>query len=198
MANQLGTDEDNTALPNMRAEMLLAVLSDDEAYPWLADEAADSFGDRAEAAGQTLEISDEEAEAGWQGLSATLTAAWSDAGVVASLMQKFAGKLPGDMISLIGEKAQQLVGSGEAASQSVLEQMMACVQDVLSHVADDDLRVMGRPMAMAMRGNSADEFVEATIQSVRSAEWAALSPIEQARLGLAAARYAIAQAEGQG
>ena len=54
---------------------------------------------------------------------------------------------------------------------------------------------MARPMAFAMRGSSADEFVEATIQSVRQDDWDALSPIEQARLSLAAARYAISQTE---
>lgn len=182
----------------VQAELLQSVL-ETEAYPWLADETAENYGAEVEAAGLVLEISDDEAAKGWQGFSAQLAQLFGqgeyEADVVAQLRQKFANRLPTEIITRIGEKAQQIVSTGEKASQTVLEQMLACVQDILSYVADDDLRVIGRPMATAMRGSSADEFLDVTIQSVRVAEWAALSPIEQARLGLAAARYAISQAE---
>jgi hypothetical protein len=197
-------DTDNAALSKLQTELLQAVL-ETEAYPWLADEMAQPYSAHTEAAGEMLEISDEEATQGWQSLSAQLDQRFALMGNGASLserlQQKFAERLPADMLARIGEKAQQLVSGGESVGQSVgqsvLEQMMACVQDVLSYIADEDLRVMARPMAMAMRGNSADEFVDATIKSVRTDDWAALSPIEQARLGLAAARYAISQAENQ-
>lgn len=185
-----------TALRNAQAELLQSVL-ETEAYPWLVNETAANYSDEAEASGQALEISDDEAVKGWEALSTQLNLTWGDAGVVGQLRQKFADRLPIEMIAQIGERAQQMVSSGEAASQNVLEQMLACVQDVLSYVAEDDLRVIGRPMATAMRGSSADELLDVTIKSVRAAEWEALSPIEQARLGLAAARYAISQAESQ-
>lgn len=185
-----------TALCAAQAELLQAVL-ETEAYPWLANETAKNYSDGAEAAGQALEISDDEVAKGWEALSMQLNVMWGDTGIVAQLKQKFANRLPAEMIAQIGERAQQIVSSGKAASQNVLEQMLACVQDVLSYVAEDDLRVIGRPMATAMRGSSADELLEVTIKSVRAAEWKALSPIEQARLGLAAARYAISQAESQ-
>ncbi len=190
-------DKDDAALPAAQAELLQSVL-EPEAYPWLADKTAAAYGVQAEAAGQALEISDDEAIKGWQGLSTQLSQMFSQGerdGVVAQLKQKFADRLPVEMIARIGERAQQVVSSGEAAGQNALEQMLACVQDVLSYVAEDDLRVIGRPMATAMRGSSADELLDVTIKSVRAAEWEALSPIEQARLGLAAARYAISQAE---
>ena len=183
-----------TALSTAQAELLHSVL-ETEAYPWLVDKTAEHYSAEAEAAGQALEISDDEVAKGWEGLSTQLNAIWEDASVVAQLKQKFADRLPTAMLAQIGERAQQIVSSSEAASQSVLEQMLACVQDVLSYVAQDDLRVIGRPMATAMRGSSADELLNVTIKSVRAAEWGALSPIEQARLGLAAARYAISQAE---
>ena len=92
---------------------------------------------------------------------------------------------------MIAEKAQQMARS----SEPMVRQMIGCVQDGLNSVAEADLQVMARPMAFAMRGSSADEFVEATIKSVRQAEWEDLSPIEQSKLSLAAARYAIAQAD---
>jgi hypothetical protein len=201
------TDKSNAAMSKLQTELLQAVL-ETETYPWLVDEMAQPYSAQTEAAGETLEISDEEATQGWQALSAQLDQQFARVGQLVNsaslserLQQKFATRLPAEMLARIGEKAQQLFSGGESVgqlvSQSVLEQMMACVQDVLSYVADEDLRVMARPMAMAMRGNSADEFVDATIKSVRTDDWAALSPIEQARLGLAAARYALSQAENQ-
>ena len=154
-------------------------------------------------AGDVLEFSDEEAAAGWQGLSAQLNQIWQSQeagqsvsqsiGVVALLEQKFAGRLPSDLLATIAQKAQQAIKSG----QPMVDQLIACVQENLSNLAEADLQVMARPMAFAMRGTSADEFVEATIASTRQAEWEALSAIEQARLSLAAARYAISQADSE-
>ncbi len=215
MVNQSTFNEDNDAggkdnpeLSAAQIELLQAVLTP-EVYPWLADKTAQYDDAQAEVAGQALEISDEEAAQGWQKLSAQISQrlsqqfdlaenlAGSDTSLATLLKQKFAERLPAEMIARIGEKAQQLASQREKVAQNVLEQMVACVQDVLSYVAEDDLRVIARPMAMAMRGNSADEFVDVTIKSVRTADWEALSPIEQARLGLAAARYAISQTENQ-
>jgi hypothetical protein len=197
------TDKHNAALSKLQTELLQAVL-ETETYPWLADEMAQPYSAQTEAAGEALEISEEEATQGWQALSAQLDQQFArsrqlvnSASLSERLQQKFATRLPADMLARIGEKAQQVVSKSESAGQTVLEQMMACVQEVLSYVADEDLRVMARPMALAMRGNSADEFVDATIKSVRTDDWAALSPIEQARLGLAAARYALSQVENQ-
>ncbi|MEN8447657.1 MAG: hypothetical protein ABG776_21880, partial [Cyanobacteria bacterium J06555_13] len=84
---------------------------------------------------------------------------------------------------------------GQASGQTILDQMVMCVQDVMGTMAAADLQVFGRPMALAMRSTSSDEILEATIQSIRSVEWEALSPIEQAKLSLAVARYAISEAE---
>lgn len=195
-------------MSSAQAELLQTVL-ESEPYPWLpSGQASEKAGDAdpLEAAGQALEMSDEEAAVGWQGLSAQLNQMWGasqtasqTAGQKASeavslsavLQEKFANRLPSAMIALIGEKAQQFARSGEP----MVAQMIGCVKDGLANIAEADLQVMARPMAMAMRGNSSDEFVEATIQSIRVAEWETLSPIEQAKLSLAAARYAIAQTE---
>ncbi len=179
-------DQDR-AISAAQAELLQTVL-DADCYPWLSAEMAVDYAARAEAAGQVLEISEAEAAQGWQGLSQQLTQVWGD-GIIAQLQQKFANRLSPAMIAQIGEKAQQVVRSG----QPMMAQMLACVRDQLTYVAESDLQVMARPMALAMRGNSAEEFVEATIRSVRSAEWDSLTPPEQARLSLAAARYAIAR-----
>ena len=175
------------------AELLQAVL-DSNCYPWLTGEAVDDEAQVA-AAGQQLEISDSEAAQGWQRLSQQLNVIWGTDKAPSLLQQKFAGRLPAAMIAHITEKAQQVAQRAQAAGSSRVSQMVFCVQDMLANIGEADLQVMARPMALAMRGSSSEEFVEAAVQSVRVADWDDLSPIEQARLSLAAARYAIAQAE---
>lgn len=189
-------DKDNSALPMAKAELLQSVL-EEETYPWLADGTSAAYEVHIEDAGQALEISDEEAATGWQGLSAQLDQMFgqTESRLSQQLKERFAGRLPAEMMVQIGDRAQQLASEAKASGQSVLDQMVACVQAVMTQMAEDDLRVMGRPMAMVMRGNSTDEFVTATMKSVRMVEWEMLSEIEQARLSLAAARYAISQVE---
>ncbi|MFK8182905.1 MAG: hypothetical protein AB8B99_05980 [Phormidesmis sp.] len=184
-----GSGSDAATPNNAEAELLHSVLVSD-AYPWTID-VADEYAAAAEAAGQALEISDEDASQGWQRLSMQLNQMWSGEAEVQSsdLFQTFAGRLSVEMLTRIAEKAKQVSVSGE----SMVTQMVACAQEVLSGIADTDLQVMARPMAMAMRGRSSDEIVDVTIKSVRAAEWDALSPIEQAKLSLAAARYALAE-----
>ena len=192
--------KDNSALPMAQAELLHAVL-DAEPYPWLADETPTAYDEQADAAGQALEVSDEEATAGWQSLSMQLDQMFDsqvsqvDNGLSQQLKKKFAGRLPVEIIAQIGDRAQQLANETKSTGQSILDQMVVCVQGVMAQMAKEDLQVMGRPMAMVMRGNSTDDFVTATMKSVRMVEWEMLSEIEQARLSLAAARYAISQIE---
>ena len=201
MVNSSSFYGDNDTLEDVsatEAELLQAVLDTEQSTPWLAPEVAEDYSDRTMAAGAALEVSEKEATSGWQALSAQLNQIWASTevaeagaaetvGAIALLQQKFASRLPSDLITMIGQKAQQVARSG----QPMVEQMVSCVQDGFANLATADLQVMARPMAFAMRGSSADEFVEATIQAIRKTEWEALSPIEQARLSLAAARYAI-------
>ncbi|MEL7142593.1 MAG: hypothetical protein AAFY33_18195 [Cyanobacteria bacterium J06643_4] len=185
-------DMDNTESA-IKAALLQSVLDTEQSAPWLAAQSTDEYDAQVSTAGEALEFSDEEVSQGWQTLSAQLNQLWGgqSVGVVALLQQKFAGRMPSDLLAMIGEKAQQVAQSG----QPMLDQLITCVQDGFDNMAAADLKVMARPMAFAMRGSSADEFVEATVQSIRKEDWTALSPIEQARLSLAAARYAISQSE---
>ncbi|MEL6815770.1 MAG: hypothetical protein AAFP03_13300 [Cyanobacteria bacterium J06598_3] len=187
-------NQDSSVTSSAQAELLQTVL-ESEQYPWLpnTDGGTDQI-DPLEAAG--FEISDEGAQQGWNKLSAQLNQMWGEqAPSHAALMEKFAGRLPVAIIETIGSKAQQLASDSQSSGQTMLDQMVTCVQDVMSTMAAADLQVFGRPMALAMRSTSSDEILEATIQSIRSVAWDALSPIEQAKLSLAVARYAIAEAE---
>jgi len=82
-----------------------------------------------------------------------------------------------------------------AANALLVDRLVACVQEILPTWADDDLYVLARPLAYAMRSDDAP--VTAVIDAVRSADWADLSEIEQARLSLALARYTLDQLEAE-
>ncbi|MBT9315095.1 hypothetical protein [Leptothoe spongobia] len=167
-------------------EMLQSILSPQQSYPWAPADASDYFNE-ATAAGDELAFSEEEATLGWQALSVQLNTLWGESttSVQIALAQRFARRLSQDMIDQITAKANQVVSTG----RPLAEQLIACVRDTLTGWDEADLQVMARPLAHAMRGQ--EEILDATIDSVRNIEWAELSPMEQARISLAAARWAI-------
>ncbi|XHX76623.1 MAG: hypothetical protein RBJ76_19600 [Stenomitos frigidus ULC029] len=116
---------------------------------------------------------------------------WSNATLQETLIQRFATRIPQTLLTAIATRAQQVLSS----SVSLADQLVQCVQEALPHLAEDDLHVLARPLAYAMRGN--DSPIESTLERVRSVEWDALSDVEQARLSLAIARYAIAELEAK-
>ena len=169
--------------------MLQRLLDATGDYPWQpSDPAAWSYWQTAETAGAALDISEAEAAQGWQVLSQQLDQQWaSQTSLPERLEQKFAGRLSPALAQQISDRAPELAASG----RPLVDQIIACVRELLSSWAEADLRVMARPLAYAMRDGSQNEILEMTIRSVRQAQWADLSSMEQARLGLAAARYAL-------
>ena len=188
MANHNNSSQQDLSAENRaQQEMLQSVLSAQHPYPWSPGEAAEYF-DQAVTSGDELALSDEEAHLGWQALSAQLDTLWNaspDTSVQVSLAQRFARRLSQDVIAQITTKAAQVVATG----RPLTEQLIACVRDTLTGWDETDLQVMARPLAHAMRGQ--EEILDATINSVRDIEWADLSPMEQARISLAAARWAV-------
>ncbi len=104
-------------------------------------------------------------------------------------MQKFALRMPENLLAAIAQQAQSVVSS----SLSLADQLVHCVEDVLPTFAAEDLQVLARPLAFAMRGEAEVKPWEAVLQNARPVSWEALSEIEQARISLAIARYAIAE-----
>lgn len=104
------------------------------------------------------------------------------------LFDNFQDRVPADLIQSLTEKASQL------ASQpiSLAEQLVQSVQDILPEWGTEDLHVLARPYAFAMRGPDTDKL-EVALRSVRYAAWTELSGVEQARLSLAIARYTLSQ-----
>ncbi|MEM7795457.1 MAG: hypothetical protein AAF579_13535 [Cyanobacteria bacterium P01_C01_bin.118] len=179
------SNQNLSAENNAQQEMLQAILSPQRPYPWSPNEASEYLTE-ANAAGNELAFSDEEAHLGWQALSAQLNTIWGDStSVQMALAKRFARRISQDVIDQITAKAAEVVSTG----RPLAEQLIACVRDTLTGWDEADLQVMARPLAHAMRGQ--EEILEATIDSVRDIDWADLSPMEQARISLAAARWAI-------
>jgi hypothetical protein len=174
-------------------ELLRQILQEQESYVWnpAIPTAASYFAD----------LEQEVLNAGWTAEELTeqgqifaihLDQAWATvpaaSSIAADLFQRFATQVPHRLLDSIVQRAQQVV----AANLSLADQLVQCVQDSLPSWDTDDLQVLARPFAYAMRG-SESESLESVLKSVRSAEWDELSSIEQARLSLAVARYAISQ-----
>ncbi len=191
-------------------ELLQLMLQDDHPliYPW------NPAAPEAEAYFEALE--QEVLQVGWttddfvgsgQVLANTLNQVWAelDGTTVApvaisspttsatTVLRQFAAQVPQQMIDTIVQRAQQLVSS----NLSLADQMVQCVQSCLPSWAEEDLQVLARPYAFAMRGAD-PETLESTLRSMRCAAWADLSGIEQARLSLAIARYALDQMPADG
>jgi hypothetical protein len=114
---------------------------------------------------------------------------WGAATLQDSLIERFASRVPQALLGAIAMRAQQVLST----SQSLANQLVQCVEDVLPNLAVDDLCVIARPLANAMRDGETGNPVDAALAKVRSVAWEELSEIEQARLSLVVARYALAE-----
>ncbi len=168
------------------------------AYPWNpADPAAESFFEQAEQESVFAGWSDAEIATRATAFFAQVDQLWAPAAfatpVAASLQsklaQKFAQQVPENLLAVIAQQAQAVV----ASSLSIADQLVHCVETVLPSFAVEDLQVLARPLAYAMRGDADATPWDTLLNNVRPIQWDALSEIEQARISLAIARYAIAE-----
>jgi len=113
----------------------------------------------------------------------------SVAGFPTDLFQQLSAQIPSNLLEGIVRQARQVISE----NLSLADQLVLCVRDLLPNWADDDLYVMARPFAHAMRSGVDAQQLENNLQSMRSAAWDDLSEIEQARLSLAIARYVLSQ-----
>lgn len=185
------------ALSSVQGELLEALLqSEDDFYPWnpAEPEAEDYFAqlEREFLLESWQEV--EEITQASQALFNQLHQRWTSSRVVAednlrqSLSERFAALMPAAWLEAIAHKAQQIFST----NLSMSEQLVQCVKPMLPNWAEDDLLVLARPLAYAMRGKTEPES-EVPPGFVRPVEWTELSPMEQARLSLAAAHSALIQ-----
>lgn len=107
------------------------------------------------------------------------------------LSERFGSLVPREMLETIAKEAKHLVSS----NVSLAEKLVQCVQQVTTEWTTEDLLVIGRPLAYAMRGDDSEATIESILSTVRSLPFSELSEMERARLSLAIARYAFSQLE---
>lgn len=163
------------------------------AYPWNPAKADDFF---AELEQESLfeDWQSEEITARSKSFFAHLDRLWaaSSNNLQATLTQRFAARIPQNLLATIAQRAQHLVSS----SLSLSDQLVQCVQDILpnlTELVEEDLYVLARPLAGAMRDSGPQQAVDSALASVRPLSWEELSETEQARLSLIIARYALAE-----
>lgn len=100
-----------------------------------------------------------------------------------ALTSKFGARVPQQWLAKIADNVGSL-----ASNLEPVEQLVRSVQDLLSNWAIDDLLVMARPYAYAMRCNPG---VDNPDNIVRPLEWTELSELERAKLTILIAQYAI-------
>lgn len=170
-------------------ELLATIVQTDVAYPWNpAQLESESYLMSLE---QEFALSDSFSDTDIalksQVLFSQLEQVWLTTTLQKSLREKFA-RFPQDLLASIAQSVQ----NATVKYQSLADQMVECVVDILPQWAEEDLQVFARPLAFAMRDVDAEG---GELGMVFSRPWEELSEMEQARVSLTVARYAISQLE---
>jgi hypothetical protein len=163
-------------------ELLEVIVQGDIPYPWnpAQSDAEAYFVALEEEFVASDWLADRDLTHNSQILFSQLDRLWSARELKKSLFDKFT-LVPEDLLNRIAESVQKVIVN----YQSLAEQMVQCTLEILPQWPEEDLQVLARPLAYAMR--NAEQ--ESDIPLVKS--WEELSEIEQARMSLAIARYAI-------
>ncbi|MEG4203437.1 hypothetical protein QUA20_05855 [Microcoleus sp. Pol7_A1] len=168
-------------------ELLATIVQADVAYPWnpaqLESESYLSAAEQEFALSDSFSDSDIALKS--QVLFSQLEQVWLTTALQKSLREKFT-RVPQAFLASIAQSVQ----NATVKYQSLADQMVECVLDILPQWGEEDLQVLARPLAYAMRDVDS-EGVELVVATKRP--WAQLSEIEQARVSLAVARYAISE-----
>lgn len=187
----------NNPLSSMELEILSLLMEPkEEIYPWdtttLAAEAYFTEAEQQLASDPWLE---QEIIATAPGFLSQLDHLWQVKAPVlqtphlqAKLSAQFALYVPQEWLATISRQASQLIDS----QKSLGAQLVQCVQELVPNCLEEDLLVLARPYAHAMRGN----LNTATVQlNITPEQWTTLSEIQQAKIGLAIALYALKQTQ---
>ncbi|MBE9212748.1 hypothetical protein IQ247_08590 [Plectonema cf. radiosum LEGE 06105] len=197
------------SVSQIEVDLLATLLEpEDNTYPWnLYEENTQAYFNQLEEQFPMQALLDEELDTRCEAFHNQLDALWSKVETSAhyncntnqavavklqkNLQKEFCNSMPKDWINLIAQKAAEIFN----AKQSITEQLIECVQAVLPSLEVDDIMVLARPLAYATRSGSHTK-VESTLANYNqedNREWAALSEIEQAKVGLAIAYHALNQ-----
>ncbi|MEH2290582.1 hypothetical protein [Nostoc sp.] len=105
-----------------------------------------------------------------------------------TLRNNFSACVPQILLNTIATKAAEIF----AARQLISEQLVECVQTILPTWGTEDLIVLARPFAYAMRSSESQNAASA-LSNLQNSEWKALSEVEKAKVSLAIASYAFTE-----
>ena len=201
--NRIQPNDDSRSLTEL--ELLEALLAPDDAtYPWNpADLESEAYFSEQEQQFLLEDCLDAEIASGSDAFFSCLEKIWAETirasepinvtsvadavDLQTTLQQRFATYIPQSWLAAIARQAYDVL-SGQ---KSIADQLVQCVQELLPNWAEDDLLILARPVAVAMR--CPDTAIESQLSHVSCQNWANVSEIEQARASLAIARYALAQ-----
>jgi hypothetical protein len=167
---------------------------EDNTYPWICDDADDYFLQLEEQFLQNAPLEDLSPRS--QAFFHTLDSIWSRqdkyntkcitlANLQETLQARFAVCVPQDLLKAIAQRASEIFQPASLMG----EQLVECMQGLLPNWETEDLLVLSRPYAYAMRSGEQPDVVP----NLENKEWASLSEIEQARISFAIAHYALKQ-----
>ncbi len=171
-------------------ETLLAVNPDN--YPWNpTDPATVEYYVNSDSEFMFDDWSDEEIGERSQSFFTQIQSCWADVPTpsvdnspLTALTAKFGSRVPQQWLEAIAIKVTSTI----TFNLEPAEQLVQSVQDLLSNWAMEDLLVMARPYAYAMR---CDPGVNDPDRIVRSLNWLELTEVERAKLTILIAQYAI-------
>ncbi|MBD2522506.1 hypothetical protein [Nostoc sp. FACHB-133] len=207
MAKKINGSDTFSSLPSqVDLDLLEALLEPEDAtYPWNpADEESEAYFQELEQQFGMQDLLEEELTTRSQDFYSNLDTLWSNISLTSSyndnpqqalvvnlqetLRSTFAACVPQTLLNTIAQKAAEIF----AAQQSIGEQLVECVQTVLPTWGTEDLLVLARPFAYAMRSSESKNSASA-ISNLNNSEWTALSEVEKAKVTLAIASYAFTQ-----
>ena len=103
---------------------------------------------------------------------------------LAALIEKFGARVPQQWLAQIADKVSSLATN----RLEPIDRLVQSVQDLLPNWAAEDLLVIARPYAYAMRGDTGVNDID---NIVRPLAWTELSELERAKLTIAIAQSAI-------
>ncbi len=175
------------------AELMNCLLTAPEIdYPWNpADPATDDYYAESDSHFSLDDWSDAEIFERSQSFFSQVSACWQNSpdpepaiSPIDALTAQFGARVPQQWLAKIATN----VTASAASNLEPVEQIVRSVRELLSNWATEDLLVMARPYAYAMRCNPG---VDNPDNIVRPVNWEELSEIERAKLTILIAHYAI-------
>lgn len=182
--------------PEIQAEwdLLNCLFPNESPYPWNPHTMeAEAYLLKQEAPDFLVEaFTDAELAESSQRFIGKINQLWLATSLQTSLLQRFAEQIPHELLHRLVQVTTRITQQVSSQSLSLADQLVYCVQELLPQWSEEDLQVLARPFAYAMRGGEL-EGMEVGSPIVGSACWSELSEIEQARTCFVIARYALSE-----